>query len=822
MKKITFAASVLFVLSFSLQLAHAQAVLLHDDFEVSYDGWFANGDYAKITAQPKAGHNMSRGMKITNRHSSAEGAMSEKGFYLSGGEEYDYSVYVKHERPTTETYKLTLRWLYPDGVTYGSKVIASAAVSSGKWVPIAAKFTAPQSTVNLTLSITTNSTTDFFFDDVKVTQKQNGNQIKVLSKTLAEVGLKDIYAGYFRIGSVLNNSTINNSAIKALILKEFNSITMENEMKPDATMNATNSTNTNISVRLNNAASTLKFCSDNKIGVRGHTLVWHAQTPEWFFKDNFQNGGSWVTKAVMKQRLESYIKNLFALIKEQYPNLDLYAYDVVNEATSDNEQRTKNNGGAREPGYNDGKSPWVQVYGDNSFIEDAFTLARKYAPPTTKLFYNDYNEYWDHKRNSIIDKIIKPLRQKNVLDGMGMQSHINADNNVNAFAGINSYRTALNMYAELGEVHVSELDISTEGGKYTPAQQGHRYGEVFRNAIDKRSAVTAVVVWGPNDANSWVGTDKESGRSNAPLLFDKDNNRKPAWDTVARLVPESNWNGSSSSKASSSSISNAQSSSSSYNVTCNVTNLQASYVSGSNVPRPNVSCGTGVTVGTAFVFNLSGSSNALDGWNSNGNHAFWTPGTKSITLSEVTCGGNKVTLNPAKSCGSFEVVAASSSSAAGSFNVTCNVDNLQPSYVSGSEVPRPNVSCGTGATVGTASFSINGSVITGWASPNGTHALYNTGTRTAVLDSIVCNGNKVTIDPIGCGSFEIVAEPGSSSSSEGEDVSPILNNSQLSIFNSKLATYYTIKGEPLGNVKPQKAGVYIVKQGNSVRKIAVR
>ncbi|MDR2593360.1 MAG: endo-1,4-beta-xylanase [Fibromonadaceae bacterium] len=806
MKRVAFLASILL---FSLQFVYAQAVLLHDSFEVSYDGWFASGDYAKITAHPGLGYSMSRGMKITNRHLSTEGAMSEKGFYLSGGEEYEYSVYVRHEQPTTETYKLTLRWLYPDGVTYGSKVIASVAVPSGKWASLVATFTAPATTVNLTLSITTNSKADFFFDDVKVVQKQNYTPIKMQAKTLAEVGLKDIYAGYFRIGSVLNNSTVNNNAIKALILKEFNSITMENEMKPDATMNATGSTNTNISVRLNNAASTLKFCSDNKIGVRGHTLVWHNQTPQWFFKDNFQNGGNWVTKAVMKQRMESYIKNLFALIKEQYPNLDLYAYDVVNEATSDNEQRTKNNGGAREPGYNDGKSPWVQVYGDNSFIEDAFTLARQYAPRTTKLFYNDYNEYWDHKRNSIIDKIIKPLRQKNVLDGMGMQSHISADNNVNAFAGINSYRTALNMYAELGEVHVSELDISTEGGKYTLAQQGHRYGEVFRNAIDKKSAVTAVVVWGPNDANSWVGTDKESGRSNAPLLFDKDNNRKPAWDTIARLVPESNWNGSSSSRIASSSSGTASSSSvQSYNVTCNMNGLQTSYVSGSNVPKPTVSCGTGVTVGTTFVFNLVGSTNVLDGWNSNSTHGFWTTGTKNITLSEVTCGGNKVTLNPAVSCGSFEVVAASSSST-GSFNVTCNVENLEPSYVSGSEVPRPNVSCGTGATVGTTSFSINGSEITGWASAGGTHALYNTGTRTVVLDSIVCNSNKVSIDPIGCGSFEIV-----------ESTTPIINHSPLATSHSR--TYYSLKGEPLGNAKPQKAGIYIVKQGNSVKKIAVR
>jgi len=181
---------------------------------------------------------------------------------------------------------------------------------------------------------------------------------------------------------------------------------------------------------------------------------------------------------------------------------------------------------------------------------------------------------------------------------------------------------------------------------------------------------------------------------------------------------------SSSSRAASSS--SVAVSSSSFSVTCNVNNLQPSYVSGSNVPRPNVSCGTGVTVGTAFLFNLSGSSNVLEGWNSNSTHEFWTPGKKDITLSEVICGSTKVTLNPTISCGSFEIVAISSSSSA------------------------------------------------------------------------------IAV-----------------SSSSSESATPIINSS-LSTLHSQLITYYSLKGEPLGNTKPTKAGIYIVKQGSSVIKIAVR
>jgi len=262
--------------------------------------------------------------------------------------------------------------------------------------------------------------------------------------------------------------------------------------------------------------------------------------------------------------------------------------------------------------------------------------------------------------------------------------------------------------------------------------------------------------------------------------------------------------------------------SSNASVTCNVNNLNASYTAGSNIPRPNVSCGTGITVGTTS-FSANGSE--VTGWaSSGGTHALYNTGTRTITLTSVVCDGTQIVLNPAVSCGSIEIVAAPSSSSSNppssssAYNVTCNVNNLEPTYVAGSDVPRPNVSCGTGVTVGDASFNA-GSSITGWTSPGGTHALYNTGIRTVTLSSVVCGTTTVTLNPvITCGSFEIVS---TSSSSEGGDPTPILN-SQFSILNSPKITYYSIKGEPLGSAKPQKSGIYILKQGSSVKKVVVR
>jgi GH35 family endo-1,4-beta-xylanase/enterochelin esterase-like enzyme len=524
------------VLPLNMGIIYADFELVNDTFEVNYDGWCNSGVDTVLEAVENQGNNATRGMMVTNRSSQKDGAYSQKGFYLDGGTEYNYSVFVKHDTTGIENFNLSLSYLDEETGEQVSKVIATEEAASGEWVRILTKYKAPKTALDITLSITTDSTSDFIFDDVVITQKR-----KIETNTVSAAGnrvLKDIYANYFRVGSVLNSGTVSNSSIKALVLKEFNSITCENEMKPDATMVQSGSTNSNIKVSLNRAASILNFCAQNNIGVRGHTLVWHAQTPQWFFKDNFQDYGGWVSQSVMDQRLESYIKNIFAEIQRQYPSLNLYAYDVVNEATSDDANRTRSYGGAREPGYGNGKSPWVQIYGDNKFIEKAFTYARKYAPENCKLFYNDYNEYWDHKRDSIA-AMCTSLYNKGVLDGVGMQSHINSD--MSGFSGIQNYTTALQKYINIGcNVEITELDISTEKGKFSFQQQADKYKAVFQAAVNanknsSKGKVTAVCVWGPNDANTWLGSE------NSPLLFDRSNQPKAAYDSVASIIPQSEW-----------------------------------------------------------------------------------------------------------------------------------------------------------------------------------------------------------------------------------------------------------------------------------------
>lgn len=530
-------AGLLLVMPLSSNSIYADFEVVSDDFEINYDGWCNSGESTVLSAIENQGNNSSRGMKVTNRSSKDDGAYSQKGLYLDGGKNYDYSAFVKHDEIVIQTFKLLLSYQDSETGELNSEIIAAEDVAGGEWAELSAKFKAPKTASDITLSITTDSTSDFFFDDVIITENR-----KIAADTVSaannNAGLKDRYANYFRVGSVLNSGTVTNSTITAMILREFNSITHENELKPDATLVQSGSTNTDIKVSLNRAASILNFCAENNIGVRGHTLVWHSQTPEWFFKDNFQNGGSWVSQSVMDQRMESYIKNMFAIIKTQYPSLNLYAYDVVNEAVSDDSNRTKNFGGSREAGYGNGRSPWVQIYGDNKFIEKAFTYSRKYAPANCKLYYNDYNEYWDHKRDSIA-AMCTSLFNKGLLDGVGMQSHINSD--MSGFTGIATYTAALQKYINIGcDVQITELDISTENGKFSAQQQAAKYEAIFKAAVDinknsSKGKVTAVCVWGPNDSNTWIGSE------NAPLLFDGNTQPKAAYHSVASLIPESEW-----------------------------------------------------------------------------------------------------------------------------------------------------------------------------------------------------------------------------------------------------------------------------------------
>nr|P29126.1 RecName: Full=Bifunctional endo-1,4-beta-xylanase XylA; Flags: Precursor [Ruminococcus flavefaciens]CAA77476.1 XYLA of Ruminococcus flavefaciens [Ruminococcus flavefaciens 17] len=324
--------------------------------------------------------------------------------------------------------------------------------------------------------------------------------------------LKGAFSKYFKIGTSVSPHELNSGA--DFLKKHYNSITPENELKPESILDQgacqQKGNNVNTQISLSRAAQTLKFCEQNGIALRGHTFVWYSQTPDWFFRENFSQNGAYVSKDIMNQRLESMIKNTFAALKSQYPNLDVYSYDVCNELFL-------NNGGGMRGADN---SNWVKIYGDDSFVINAFKYARQYAPAGCKLYLNDYNEYIPAKTNDIYNMAMK-LKQLGYIDGIGMQSHLATN-----YPDANTYETALKKFLSTGlEVQITELDITCTNS----AEQADLYEKIFKLAMQNSAQIPAVTIWGTQDTVSWRSSQN-------PLLFSAGYQPKPAYDRVMALA----------------------------------------------------------------------------------------------------------------------------------------------------------------------------------------------------------------------------------------------------------------------------------------------
>ena len=203
----------------------------------------------------------------------------------------------------------------------------------------------------------------------------------------------------------------------------------------------------------------------------------------------------------MNQRLENFIKNTFELL----------AYDVCNEVF-------QGGGGGLRPAS---ESKWMQIYGDDSYIVNAFTYARKYAPQGCKLYINDFNEYMNPKTQNIYDMAMK-LKQLGVIDGIGMQSHLGV-----SFPSAQMYASAVDKFCSTGlEVQITELDINMEGNENA---QANLYKEVFNSAVRHANQIPAVTFWGTHDSVSWI-KDKN------PLPFGNNYELKKAFYAIMQVA----------------------------------------------------------------------------------------------------------------------------------------------------------------------------------------------------------------------------------------------------------------------------------------------
>lgn len=315
--------------------------------------------------------------------------------------------------------------------------------------------------------------------------------------------LKDRYKNYFTIGVAVSPFALRTEEA-GLITSQFSGITAENAMKMGPIHPREQQFN------WGPADSVVAFAIRNQMRLRGHTLVWHSQTPKWLFEDE---EGKQVSKEILLERIHRHIDSVAGRYKGK-----IFAWDVVNEAISDNGNEFYR------------PSPFYQICGEE-FIEKAFEWAHA-ADPDALLFYNDYSEIDPVKRKKIIE-LVNGLRKKGVpIHGIGLQSHWSI-----LAPSAEVLDKTLQDFSSVGlPLHITELDISVykkEGRRdripsdsltaYTPereAMQTEMYERVFTAFRKYRSSIQSVTFWNISDRRTWLDNFPVMGRKDHPLLFD--------------------------------------------------------------------------------------------------------------------------------------------------------------------------------------------------------------------------------------------------------------------------------------------------------------
>lgn len=346
---------------------------------------------------------------------------------------------------------------------------------------------------------------------------------------------KDVFKDAFRIGTAVNEAIVSgaDSSSREVVRRHFNSITVENAMKVERINPRPGVYN------FGPGDAFVAFGESNGMFMVGHTLVWHNQTPEWFFQDDQGRPNS---REAQIERLRRHIE----VVAGRYAGR-LHAWDVVNEVID--------NDGSYRP------TTWVKAIGDgDELVKLSFKFASQYAP-NTELYYNDFNAWRPAKRDGIV-RMVKMLQQEGIrIDGIGIQAHwgLNYPRNEYIEAAIDAY-AALGVKVMITEIDVDVLPLTKEGqiiGTVMSHEQfqleefetfldpykgglpddvqrqlSKRYAELFEIFYRKREKIDRVTLWGVHDGMSWKNDYPIPRRTNYPLLFDRNRNPKPAFDAV--------------------------------------------------------------------------------------------------------------------------------------------------------------------------------------------------------------------------------------------------------------------------------------------------
>ena len=348
-----------------------------------------------------------------------------------------------------------------------------------------------------------------------------------------ELSLKEAFAGSFLVGAALSKEQILGAEPGTLefVSSQFNALTPENDMKWERIQPLENQFDWEAPDAL------VQFSQANNIHLTGHVLVWHSQTPDWVFEDG---AGKPASRELLLARMESHISTVVGRYKGK-----VQSWDVVNEALNED-------GSLRE-------SPWLTIIGED-YLEKAFEFAHR-ADPDAELYYNDYNLFVPAKRDGAVHLVQNLQDKRVVVHGIGMQAHYGLDNPKD----LGQFEDAIEAYAELGvSVLVTELDISVlpfpEQEKWgadislnmelqeqfnpyaaglPPAvaqAQSDRFVDLFRILLNHRDSVSRVTFWGVDNVHSWRNNWPMQGRTDYPLLFDRNRRPRQAFYEIIKLT----------------------------------------------------------------------------------------------------------------------------------------------------------------------------------------------------------------------------------------------------------------------------------------------
>jgi endo-1,4-beta-xylanase len=349
----------------------------------------------------------------------------------------------------------------------------------------------------------------------------------LLAAEQTPLALKEAFKGSFLIGAALNPSefTESDAGAAALVKAQFDSISPENVLKWASVHPGPDRYN------FDPADEYVAFGEKNHMFIVGHTLVWQHQTPRWAFEDA---KGNPVDRETLLKRMREHIQTVVGRYKGR-----VNGWDVVNEALNDDGTL--------------GQTAWLKIIGED-YIAKAFEFAHE-ADPKAQLYYNDYSLENEAKRNGALELIRKLKAQGVPVTGVGLQGHYGMDS-----PRVDQLDETIAAFTKLGvKVMITELDVDVlpsawqyHGAdisrnaeaqpKLNPYTNGlpnsvqqtlaKRYADLFEVFLKHRGELTRVTFWGVTDASSWLNNWPVRGRTNYPLLFDRDGRPKPAFYAV--------------------------------------------------------------------------------------------------------------------------------------------------------------------------------------------------------------------------------------------------------------------------------------------------